>query len=114
MALAASTFRLNSTRPAFKHASCAFTSSASWMALSASLSDLGQNRGVGFGGMVVVEKRKDIPFSSHRLPFYPPAPLVTTLEDTAEISHSLSLAPRVCPPCFTFDCLHCHISSWIS
>src|SRR5882724_6671038 len=51
-ALAASTFQLNSTRPAFKHVSCAFVSSASWMALSASSLDSGWNRGVGFGGMV--------------------------------------------------------------
>src|SRR5882724_6105316 len=71
MALAASAFRLNSTRPAFKHASCTFVSSASWMTLLASLSESGRNRGVGFGGMVVVEKRKDIPFSSHGPPFIP-------------------------------------------
>src|SRR5882724_11293787 len=71
MALAASAFRLNSTKPAFKCASCTFPSSASWMALSASSSDSGQNRGVSFGGMVVVKKRKDIPFSSHGLPFIP-------------------------------------------
>src|SRR5882724_9452200 len=71
MALATSAFRLNLTRPVFKHASCTFASSASWMALSASSSDSGWNRGVSFGGMVVVKKRKDIPFSSHGLPFIP-------------------------------------------
>src|SRR5882724_177290 len=51
-----SAFWLNLTKPAFRHASCAFVSSASWMALLASSSDLGRNRGVGFGGTVVVKK----------------------------------------------------------
>src|SRR5882724_373159 len=71
MALATSAFRLNLMRPAFRQESCAFASSASWMALLASLSESGWNRGVGFGGMVVVEKGKDIPFSSHGPPFIP-------------------------------------------
>jgi len=45
--------------------------------------------------MEVVKKRKDIPFLSHGPPFYPLVPYVAILEDTAKISHGVSLAPHV-------------------
>jgi len=95
--------------------SSAFMSSTTWMALLASLLDSRWKKGVSFGGMVVVKKRKDISFSSHRPPFYPLVPLVATPENTTEISHGLSLACHICSLCFTLDldCINLSHSSWI-
>src|SRR5882724_426163 len=67
-------------------------SSASWMTLSASLSDSRWNKGVSFGGMVVVKKRKDIPFLSHGPPFIPwrlLLPLLKALPKFPTASHWL-------------------------
>src|SRR5882724_10291477 len=59
----------------------------------------------GYGGGQE-EKRSSL-FES--LTFYPLVPLVATLQDTAEISQGLSLAPCICPLHLTFDHINLHV-----
>ena len=75
---------------------------------------LWMEQGCQFRGHGGGQEEKRYSLFKSRTTFYPLAPLVATLEDTAKISHSLSLAPRICPPCFTFDCVNhrIHLGSW--
>jgi len=109
---AASAFRLNLTRPAFKRASCTFASSASWMALSASSSDSRWNGGVGLGNGGGREEKRYSLFKPQTT-FYPQRLLLPLLKTPPKFP-TASLGSRICPPCFTFDCVHCRVSSWIS